>query len=285
MKRVSAGLAKTLARGRQSLSARSMVNPPMKNLFCVLLAAFVAGLAFRSHAGLLEVIGLGKQSTNATTTSAALSALSPDQLTGGLKEALSNGLQHAVAQLGHDGGFTTNLNVKIPMPEKLRTVEKTLRTLKQDKLADDFVATMNRAAEQAVPEAAAVFADAIRQLTIADARTILTGTNDAATQYFRRTTQTNLFARFHPIVQKATAQAGVTAAYKNMLSKATGGNVLGKSIGGLLGQDAMDVDTYVTNKTLDGLFKMVADEEKQIRENPLARTTGLLQKVFGAAAK
>jgi len=248
--------------------------------------------AFSSRAGFLDKIG--NLVTNATATtnagsstaSPALNALSQDQLVGGLKEALSNGLEHAVGQLGHQGGFLTNLEVKIQMPERLKLVEKTLRSLKQQKLADDFVASMNHAAEQAVPEAASVFADAVRQMTIEDAKAILTGPNDAATQYFRRTTATNLFERFHPIVQKATASAGVTSTYKKMTAAAAGSNnSFTKSLGGLMGSDAMDVDTYVTNKALDGLFKMVAGEEAKIRANPAARTTDLLQKVFSAAQK
>jgi hypothetical protein len=147
---------------------------------------------------------------------------------------------------------------------------------------------MNHAAEAAVPAAASVFGDAVKQMSIDDAKAILTGADDAATQFFRRTTATNLYARFLPIVQQATAKTSVTAAYKNMLAKA-GGGALGGMLGGLeknyLGADALDVDAYVTNKALDGLFKMVADEEKSIRQNPVARTTDLLQKVFGAVGK
>ncbi len=217
---------------------------------------------------------------------AALAGLSQDQMVQGLKDALAKGLQQAIAGLGHDGGFLTNLNVKIPMPEKLQKVETALRAMKQDKLADDFVATMNHAAEQAVPEAGSVFADTLKQMTIEDAKAILNGPNDAATQYFQKTTQTNLYAKFYPIVQKATAQTGVTAAYKNLMEKANVGQGLG-SFGGtlgstLLGKDSMDVDAYVTNKAMDGLFKMVAAEEQQIRQNPVARTTATLQQVFGA---
>jgi hypothetical protein len=218
-----------------------------------------------------------------------LAALSQDQMVQGLKDALAKGLQQAIAGLGHDGGFLTNLNVKIPMPEKMQTAEKALRAMKQDKLADDFVTTMNHAAEQAVPEAGSVFADALKQMTIEDAKAILSGPNDAATQYFQKTTQTNLFARFYPIVQKATAQTGVTAAYKNLMEKANVGQGLGSfgsALGGsLLGKDSMDIDAYVTNKAMDGLFKMVAAEEQQIRQNPVARTTDTLQKVFGALKK
>ncbi|HEX4264893.1 MAG TPA: DUF4197 domain-containing protein [Verrucomicrobiae bacterium] len=261
-----------------------------RRLFAILVAVLVTSVS--SRAGIFDQLGsvvsnsAPASASGSGTASAALNALSSDQLVGGLKQALSNGLQHAVGQLGHSGGFMTNLNVKIPMPAKLQLVEKTLRSLKQDKLADDFVTAMNRAAEQAVPAATSVFADAVGQMSIDDAKTILTGPNDAATQYFKRTTSTNLFARFQPIVQKATASAGVTSAYKKMTAAASGSeNSLTKSLGGYLGSDAMDVDTYVTNKALDGLFKMVADEEAKIRANPAARTTDLLQKVFGAAQK
>jgi hypothetical protein len=154
-----------------------------------------------------------------------------------------------------------------------------LRTLHQDKLADEFVTTLNRAAERAVPEAAAVLGDAIKQITLADAQTILTGTNNAATAYFRRVGETNLQQRFLPIVRTATQQAGVTSAYKKMMEKASFG---GFSAGSLLGRDATDLDGYVTRKALDGLFLKIGEEEKRIRENPVARTTDLLQKVFGA---
>ena len=240
------------------------------------------------HAGLLDQLGLTGNSTN-QASSPALSALSSDQVAGGLKDALGNGVQHAISQLGHDGGYLTNPNVKIPLPEKLQTVQKTLHALNQDKLADEFVATMNHAAEQAVPQAASVFGDAVKQMTVDDAKAILTGPPDAATQFFRRTTQTNLYARFLPIVQTATAKTGVTASYKNMMSKVSGGGGLGGSLSGLagnyLGTDALDLDAYVTDKALDGLFKMVADEEKSIRANPAARTTDLMQKVFSAVGK
>jgi len=140
-------------------------------------------------AGLLESLGFGTKSTNESTasTSLAVSSLSQDQIIEGLKEALGKGVQQAISQLGHEGGFLTNLNVKIPMPEKLHSVEKTLRALHQEKLADEFVNTMNHAAEQAVPEAASVFADAVKNMSIKDAQAILTGTTNAATQYFRRT--------------------------------------------------------------------------------------------------
>jgi hypothetical protein len=254
----------------------------------LLLPLVIAISICSAQAGWLDALGFGKTSTNAAATT-TLSALSQDQVVGGLKDALGKGLQNAIKSLGHEGGFLTNLNVKIPLPEKLQSVERTLRALKQDKLADDFVTTMNHAAEQAVPEAASVFGDAVKQMSIADAKSVLTGPPDAATQFFKRTTRTNLYARFLPIVQKATANTGVTSTYKTMMAKVSGGGALGGTLTGLagsyLGADALDVDAYVTNKTLDGLFKMVAEEEKNIRDNPVARTTDLMQKVFGAVGK
>ncbi len=213
--------------------------------------------------------------TSPTATVTSLADLSTDQVTRGLKEALAKGLQKAVGSLGHSGGFMTNLNVKIPMPEKLQTLEKTLRALHQDKYADDFIAIMNQAAEQAVPAAADVFTGSLSRMTVDDARKILNGPTNAATQFFRKTSETELKERFLPIVQKATASTGVTAAYKQILDRA-------KIASPFLSANAVDVDGYVTDKALDGLFTMVADEEKRIRENPVARTTDLLKSVFGS---
>lgn len=213
-------------------------------------------------------------------------ALSRDQMVDGLKEALVKGVEKAVTSLGKQDGFLKDAGVKIPMPESLQKVEKSLRALKQDKIADEFVTTMNRAAEQAVPEAAAVIGDSIKQMSIADAKAILTGTNNAATEYFRRTSEAALQTRLLPIVKSATTKAGVTAAYKRMTEVASSG--LG-NLGGLgsrlLGQEVPDLDTYVTHKALDGLFVKIAEQEQRIRENPVARTTDLLQKVFGSFGK
>ena len=252
----------------------------MKTLLIALL--LIVTCSGNVRADLWDFLGLGKNSNNSDSLSASLSQ---DQIVAGLKEALAKGVNHAVTNLGHDGGFLTNLNVRIPIPAKLQSVEKTLRFLKQDKLADEFVATMNHAAEQAVPQAAGVFSDAIKSMSIQDARNILTGTNNAATQYFRRVTETNLFTRFLPIVKQATDQAGVTSSYKRFIEKAGQGSVLGSLGESLLGAESVDLDSYVTGKALDGLFTMVAQEEARIRENPVARTSELLQKVFGAVSK
>jgi hypothetical protein len=132
--------------------------------------------------------------------------------------------------------------------------------------------------------AASVFADAISRMTVSDARSILAGPNDAATQYFRRASETNLYELFLPIVKKTTDQTGVTASYKKLLQGAKSNRFLGALFDGGT-PEGLDIDAYVTTKAMDGLFKMVADEEKQIRENPVARTTELLQRVFGGLTR
>jgi hypothetical protein len=161
------------------------------------------------------------------------------------------------------------------MPDSLSWVEKSLRDFGQDQLADEFVATMNHAAEQAVPEAAAIFGEAIQAMSMDDAKSILSGPDDAATRYFRKHTGAALSEKIRPIVTQATEKAGVTSTYKRMMASAGG-------LTSFLSHDAKDMDGYVTGKTLDGLFLMIAEEEKKIRENPLARSTELMKKVFGA---
>jgi septal ring-binding cell division protein DamX len=194
----------------------------------------------------------------------------------GLTQALSKGVQQAVANLGHEGGYLNNLDVKIPVPDSLKRVQQAAHVVGQDKVVDEFIATMNHAAEQAVPEAAAIFGDAITKMNVDDAKAILAGPDDAATQYFRKTSETQLTEKMLPIVKQATEKTGVTAAYKQLMQH-------GSSISQFMGQsNSVDLDGYVTSKALDGLFKMVAAEEKNIRQNPVARSTDLLKKVFGA---
>lgn len=202
--------------------------------------------------------------------------LSTGDIATGLKEALHQGTRSSVQSLGRDGGFLDNVRVRIPLPDKLRPVEKGLRALKQDKAVDDFVGAMNHAAEKAVPKALAIFGDAIRAMTIDDARAILKGQPDAATQFFRRGSESRLTEAFLPIVMKATNDTGVSSAYKGLIRKAG-------PLGRLAGRDAGDLDGYVTGKAIDGLFLLIADEEKRIREDPAARTTSILKKVFGSA--
>ncbi len=278
-------------RSVQVFSNLRSAAPRQRPWLGALVLSFSLTAVSTEAADFLEQLGTARKKlagTNAPPT-AALAALSQDQVVGGLKEALGKGVQQAIANLGKDGGFLNDINVKIPLPESLRKVEKTLRTLRQEKLADEFITTMNRAAEQAVPEAAAVLGDSVKQMTLTDAKAILAGTNNAATTFFRRTSETNLHARFLPIVKKATESAGVTAAYKQMMDRVGKAGSLGSLnlLGGssLLGKEALDVDGYVTHKALDGLFLKIAEEEKRIRENPLARNSDLLKKVFSAVQK
>ncbi len=260
--------------------------------FLVLAAVIAMSAGSPARAGFFDQLKSTLATTNSATTNSLLpvattAALSQEQMVGGLKEALGKGVERAVASLGRTNGFLANLNVKIPLPEKLQRVESVLRAAGQNQMADDFVTSMNRAAESAVPVAAVVFGDAIKQMSIADAKSILAGPEDAATQFFRRTTQTNLQAKFYPIVQKATDQVGVTAQYKAMMGKFAAVDTVSSLFGSKSATKLStgDIDAYVTDKTMDGLFKLVAAEEKNIRANPLARTSDLLQKVFGSAAK
>jgi hypothetical protein len=216
-----------------------------------------------------------------------LGTLGRDQIINGLKEALLVGVQRAITNLGHTNGFLSDPTVQIPLPKSLKTLEKGLRAAGQGATVDRFVESMNRAAERAVPQAAGVLGDSIRQLTLAQGTEILVSTNAAATEYFKRSAGTNLFNLFLPIVQKSTAETGVTAYYKDLTTKTVpaGGRVLGAL--GIFGvtKESLDVDQYVTTKALDGLFLKLAEQEKLIRENPQARGTELLQKVFGIFKK
>ena len=209
------------------------------------------------------------------TSRAKAKAVSDTEISGGLKEALVKGVTFAVDSLGKENGFLDNARVKIPLPKTLRKLEKGLRIAGQGKSVDEFVASMNHAAEKAVPVAIDVFVDAIKQMSFDDARKILfSGQDDSATQFFRGTSEETLRGKFRPIVEEFTAKTGVTQKYKAMIGKAG-------FAAALLGKDATDLDGYVTQKALDGLFLLVADEEKKIRKNPIGRTTDLLRKVFG----
>ncbi|MBK6587094.1 MAG: DUF4197 domain-containing protein [Acidobacteria bacterium] len=201
--------------------------------------------------------------------------VSDNDIAAGLKEALGKGVSSAVNSLGKPNGFLLNPRVKIPLPKSLQKLEKGLRVAGQGRSVDAFVASMNNAAEKAVPVAIDVFIDAIKWMSFDDARQILfSGQKDAATQFFRRSSEETLRGKFRPIVEEFTEKTGVTQKYKAMVGKAG-------FAAQLLGKDATDLDGYVTQKALDGSFLLVADEERKIRENPIGRTTALLKKVFG----
>lgn len=191
----------------------------------------------------------------------------------GIKEALAVGTENAVKSLGRVNGYFGNDAVKILMPQKIQKVADVARMAGYQKQVDEFVLSMNRAAEAAAPLAAKYFGDAIRDMSLEDVRGILAGGDTAATDFFSRKTRDKLYAAFKPVVSKKVGEVGATKAYKNMMGRF-------ESVP-MMGRQSLDLDDYVTNKSLDGLFHMVAQEEKNIRANPAARTTDLLRTVFG----
>ncbi|OPY83541.1 MAG: hypothetical protein A4E65_00511 [Syntrophorhabdus sp. PtaU1.Bin153] len=206
--------------------------------------------------------------------SPAKSGMDNGTIVSGLKEALTVGTGNAVASLSKVDGYFGNQTVKIPLPEKVQTVANVLGKLGYQKQVDDFVLSMNRAAEKAAPKAKTIFVDAIRQMTFEDAKNILSGGNTAATNYFRSKTSAKIFEAFKPAISSSMNEVGVTNAYKAMIGKYTAAIPFART-------ESLDLDTYVTNKATDGLFYMVGEEEKRIRTDPAARVTDLLKKVFG----
>ncbi len=193
----------------------------------------------------------------------------------GLKEALTKGIDFAVDNLGQEDGFFLNKEVKIPLPKSLNSIARVARFSGYGERVDSFELAMNRAAEKAVPVAKDVFVDSLSQMTFDDARKILfSGEDDAATQFFRRTSEETLRGKFRPVVEKFTEETGVTNSYKSMIEKAGW-------MARFAGKDANDLDGYVTQKALDGTFYMIAQEEMKIRKDPIGRTTKILRDVFG----
>ncbi len=205
---------------------------------------------------------------------AQLDKLSNQDAVAGLKAALEKGSGVAVATLGKTDGFFGNSQVKIPLPESLKTADKLMRGVGMGKYSDELVLTMNRAAEAAVPEAKALFVQAVKNMSVQDAKGILSGGNTAGTEYFKRATSDQLRAKFLPIVKNATQKVALAQKYNEYAEK-------GAKFG-LVKKDAANLDGYVTQKALDGLFFMVAEEEKKIRANPVQAGSDILKKVFGA---
>jgi len=212
--------------------------------------------------------------TLAPPAMARLEDLSSREAIAGLKAALEKGSQAAVAALGRADGFLGNPQVKIPLPESLERAERLLRRVGMGRYADELIVGMNRAAEAAVPEARSLLLDAVKKMSLQDAKGILSGGDTAATEYFRRTTRDRLHARFLPIVEKSTKRVKLAQTYEEYADKA--------AALGLLKKDEADLDAYVTAKALDGLYFMIAEEEKKIRKDPLAAGSAILRKVFGA---
>ncbi|MFC1515174.1 DUF4197 domain-containing protein [Thermodesulfobacteriota bacterium] len=198
--------------------------------------------------------------------------LSESEIVNGLKEALEIGTDNAVKIVSSVNGYYGNPEIRIPLPEPVRKMEKALRGVGFGSQVDAFELSMNRAAEQAAPEAGALFLETIKQMSFADARNILEGEDNAATLYFKEKTEIQLGQTFKPIVHSTMSEVGVTRIYQDLNTKV-------QSIP-FAGNLDMDLDQYVTDRALDGLFLMLAEEERKIREDPAARVTDLLKKVF-----
>jgi len=203
-----------------------------------------------------------------------LESISNADAVSGLKQALTDGSAAAVAGLGVENGYFGNPKVKIPLPPSLQRVEGAMRLMGMKKQADELVLSMNRAAEAAVPEAKALLVDSVKKMSVQDAKGILTGGDTAATDYFRRTTEAQLTQRFLPIVKKATDRVGLAQQYNSLAGQ-------GAAIG-LIKEDQATIERYVTKKALDGLYLMIAEQEKSFRANPLGATSNIVKKVFGA---
>jgi len=200
--------------------------------------------------------------------------LSEDEIVNGLKQALEVGTSKAVTTVSQTDGYLKNPKIKIPLPENVKKVENFLRATGFGHQVDEFELSMNRAAERAAPEAKRIFWDAIKQMSFTDARRILDGPDNAATQYFQDKTTGRLQEIFEPITRQAMSEIGVTSYYQSIDDKI-------KTIP-FANRMSFDLDQYVTDKALKGLYVMLAEEEKKIRQDPAARVTNLLKRVFGS---
>jgi hypothetical protein len=240
----------------------------MKKITSLLVAAFLSLMASPVFAQDLK-----GAVTGALKSAGGGSSASGGEVAAGLKEALATGTGNAVQSLSKTDGYFSDAAVKILMPGKMQQAADVLKKAGYQREVDDFILSMNRAAEQAAPKAGPIFEDAVKKMSFEDAQKILKGGNTAATDYFRTKTSSELTAAFKPAVAESMSQVGVTQSYKALTERYTSMVPFGKT-------DAFDLDGYVTQKSLDGLFVKVGQEEAKIRSNPAARTTDLLKKVF-----
>jgi hypothetical protein len=208
------------------------------------------------------------------STAADLSGFTNQQSVIGLKDALQQGAANAVATLGRQDGFLGNPKVKIPLPQTLARGERLLRTIGMGAQADELITAMNRAAEEAVPEAKTLLVNAVKQMSVQDVKGVLTGGDDAATKYFRSKTEVSLRAKFLPIVTTTVDKVNLARQYNEVVGKA--------AAMGLVKSDDTKIENYVTQKALDGLYLVMAEEEKAFRENPVKAGSDLARKIFDA---
>lgn len=226
--------------------------------------------------GALEKGTTSQSSPNPVSSNNSLDQLKPAEINSGLKEALTRGSEAAVAQLGKPDGFFGNEALRIPLPSSLQKAEKAMRMIGMGNQADELILAMNRAAEAAVPEAKTLLIKSVREMSLEDAKGILAGGDTAATDFFRRKTETPLTKRFGPIVKKTTDRAGLAQQYNKYAGTA--------AQFGALDKDQATVEQYVTQQALDRLYKVIGEQERALRANPLQAGSALLQKVFGAVS-
>ena len=237
--------------------------------------------------------GITQQITNATSTNNTKSNLDNATVSNGLKEALKNGVTYATSTLGKDNGYLNSDKVKIPLPDNLKNVEGVIRKAGGDKMADDLINSMNAAASKAAPKTADIFMNAISKMNLNDAQTILSGKDNAATEYFKKNSSNELKAMIKPIVQESMKTNNVAQYYdvaNNFYQNSAKGLVGNSSITGLAknfgvdsyvpGNNNESLDDYITEKAMDGLFSMIAQKEAGIRKNPLEQTSSILKEVF-----
>ena len=204
----------------------------------------------------------------------SLADLTQSDASGGLKDALTQGAKVAVQQLGKPGGFSNNPDVRIELPGNLGKAAKTMKMMGMGAQVDQLEASMNKAAEAAVPQAQALLVDSVKKMTVQDAKSILSGPQDSATQYLNKTSREQIRAKFLPIVKQATDQVGLAKQYNSFAGQAASF--------GVIDAKSANIENYVTEQALDGLFAMIAEQEAGIRENPAGAATSLAKKVFGA---
>jgi len=250
----------------------------MKRYFTISLVVLIVSQAHAlSLSDVKDALKSSKDTTNigtSATSGTSLSSLSNSETSDGLKTALNQGVTKAVDALGATDGFFGNKDVKIPLPNSLKKVEKAMKLVGMGKQSDELVLKMNRAAEAAVPEAKTLLVESIKQMSLDDAKAILTGPQDAATQYFKRTTSKQMGEKFLPIVQKATDKVQLAETYNKYAGQ-------GAKLGLVKKEDA-NINQYVTQKALDGVYLMIAKEEAAIRKDPLGQSSAILKKVFGS---
>jgi hypothetical protein len=221
-----------------------------------------------------SALALGLALTPASAFALGLGDLSNQDAAKGIKGALIQGAASAIGKLGVPGGFSNNPKVKIPLPPALDEVAKGMRLLGRGRDADELVASMNQAAEAAVPEAKELMVNAVKTMSVHDAKQILTGGDGSVTQFFREKTAAPLAVKFLPIVKRATSRVGLAQKYDEFAGQ-------GAKFG-LIKGDAANIEQYVTDKALDGLYLEIGEEEHAIRQNPAAAASAIVSKVFGA---